>query len=503
MAMTAVQRDHEEGLVIALQDVHERLAGAVASLSPLPEASPMTAALAAMSTDELAQVTDLVAAINRLADAAMVRTVAAVEEYARLADPGESLAARSGFRDSPSYVIAVTGASRATVTRWRQVGAATSGRTCGSTGVLPPLLPHVAEALDSGALGLDQAAVIRRHLLEATPRAHPDDLDAAERALVGAALGTQLDDDDAPHLPLSPEQLAVVARTWRDAIDPDGVEPSYEQQVQRRSFTLSHRSDGMWVGKLLLPPDQGEALRLALDAHNAPRTAIRDEHEPSIATAGPGADPTAADLALADEHATGIGLSRRGRLDDRSTQQRQADTLVAMVTRAMELRGAPRIGGDAATVVITISSTELDKHAETGGGAAYLEQTGEPLPAHVAARVICDGNIQTCVLDEDGLPLKLGRRRRSHTRHQRRAILTAYPGGCQNPGCDAPPGFTEIHHPIWWSEGGLTDTDNGIPLCAHCHAEVHAGRLLCLRDATGRWYVAPTYRIRRRVGLAA
>ncbi|GAB2605441.1 HNH endonuclease signature motif containing protein [Pseudactinotalea suaedae] len=465
----------------------------------LSAAAAQKDSMASLPDEGLLEVAELAARLQRLTDALMVQVVHHVERQCLQADPARSLAARFGLRDSTMLLMVLTGAGRHTLAKYRRIAAATTARDGGSTGALPPLMPQLASALRAGAIGLDQALVVRDTLNQVGGRAHPDALEAAEVALVAAATGSpdpSLEEADDPdreedhavcRLPLAPELLAVQARAWRDAIDPDGPEPSYEQQRARRSFTLGQRADGMWVGKLLLPADQGAALRLALDAHNAPRSKVRhetDQTQPPIASNAGGQ----------------IGSS-----DDRSSAQRQADTLVGLVTRAAELAEAPRIGGDAPTLVVTITADQLTEHAATGGGIAHLQHSGDALPAHVAARIICDGLIQTCVLDEAGLPLKLGRARRSHTRHQRRAILTSYPGGCQNPGCEAPPGFTEIHHPIWWSDDGATDTDNGIPLCQHCHGEVHAGRLVCFREPSGRWAVAPRLSLqpRGRLRLAA
>ena len=46
-------------------------------------------------------------------------------------------------------------------------------------------------------------------------------------------------------------------------------------------------------------------------------------------------------------------------------------------------------------------------------------------------------------------------------------------GGCQVDGCDAPPGLTHLHHKIEWSQGGRTDLDNTIMICAPHHARAH------------------------------
>lgn len=475
-------------LAVLLRQAEQALSAATTHLSAMPS----------LPDGELLEVAELSARVQRLSDAVMVPVVQSVERQCQEAETGRSLAARFGLRDGAALLMVLTGAARHTLTKYRRIAAATSARDGGSTGLLPPVMPHLADAMRAGAIGLDQALVVRDALNQVADRAHPDAVDTAELALVAAATGLPdpgagHDDEISSdtHLPLTPELLAVQARAWRDAIDPDGPEPSYEQQRARRSFTLGQRPDGMWVGKLLLPSDQGAALRLALDAHNAPRSMARH------------VDGSPAQTELAPKTGTGaVGQSGTG--DDRSSAQRQADTLVGLTTRAAELAGAPRIGGDAPTLVVTITADQLNEHAASGGGVAHLEHTGDAVPAHVAARIICDGLIQTCVLDDAGLPLKLGRARRSHTRHQRRAILTSYPGGCQNPGCHAPPGFTEIHHPIWWSDDGPTDIDNGLPLCQHCHGEVHAGRLVCVREPAGRWRVEPCVTLQpRRLRLAA
>src|SRR5690606_29480982 len=130
---------------------------------------------------------------------------------------------------------ATTGASRSTLRRWRQVGAAVLPRGIGSTGVLPPSFPRLARVVESGAVSLDQALAISRPLREAAARADVDDLAAAEAALVGSAIGS----DAAPAMP--PDLLRLQACTWRDAIDPDGPEPSYEEARRKRSFTFGRR----------------------------------------------------------------------------------------------------------------------------------------------------------------------------------------------------------------------------------------------------------------------
>jgi hypothetical protein len=56
-----------------------------------------------------------------------------------------------------------------------------------------------------------------------------------------------------------------------------------------------------------------------------------------------------------------------------------------------------------------------------------------------------------------------------------RIALAARDKGCAFPGCDRPPGWTDVHHVIPWRTGGRTDLDNLILLCRHHHRLVHEG----------------------------
>ncbi|MGJ9412576.1 HNH endonuclease signature motif containing protein, partial [Aeromicrobium sp. CF4.19] len=79
-----------------------------------------------------------------------------------------------------------------------------------------------------------------------------------------------------------------------------------------------------------------------------------------------------------------------------------------------------------------------------------------------------------------------GRSARLHNRAQRIAIGLR-DGGCTFPGCDRPPGWSEIHHPQPWSEGGRTDL-TGVMLCPHHHRHIHTnGWRVRHRDGHVEW----------------
>jgi HNH endonuclease len=69
--------------------------------------------------------------------------------------------------------------------------------------------------------------------------------------------------------------------------------------------------------------------------------------------------------------------------------------------------------------------------------------------------------------------LNLGRTSRLANRAQRRALAAVHTTCCY-PGCEVRYWQTKLHHLIYWRNGGRTDLNNLVPLCAHHHAKVHA-----------------------------
>jgi len=97
--------------------------------------------------------------------------------------------------------------------------------------------------------------------------------------------------------------------------------------------------------------------------------------------------------------------------------------------------------------------------------------TGPIHPVDVQ-RALCDSSISRIVTGPGGLPLDVGRRRRTVPPSLRRALV-ARDGGCRFPGCDRPPGWCDAHHVIHWLHGGCTALCNLVLLCDHHHDVTH------------------------------
>jgi HNH endonuclease len=76
--------------------------------------------------------------------------------------------------------------------------------------------------------------------------------------------------------------------------------------------------------------------------------------------------------------------------------------------------------------------------------------------------------------ERDGLPIDVGRRRRTVPRRLRRA-LEWRDRTCRFPGCLVGSRRSDDHHLLPWYLGGATDLDNLIKLCRFHHTRLHDG----------------------------
>jgi hypothetical protein len=154
---------------------------------------------------------------------------------------------------------------------------------------------------------------------------------------------------------------------------------------------------------------------------------------------------------------------------------RRADGLLAMVQAHTQQALAPRHGGDRPRIVITLSYDKLTKQCTDANLGAHLVRDGQPLPASVVRRLLCDADLLPMILGSNSEPLDVGRVERLVT-PTIRAALEVRDGGCIFPGCDKPPGECEAHHVIPWWAGGPTSLSNLLLACPHHHGIIEPSR---------------------------
>ena len=312
-----------------------------------------------------------------------------------------------------------------------------------------PVGPVVGAALDAGRVGLAAAKTI----LRADPRLH---------ASVDALLDTAAEMDSAA--------FAAHVRDLETRLDDGDPDAGRRRHRARRSATERVGRDGMGVIRLELPPDAYALLRNA--AHSLADEAWRRANPSGHADTALPAEPYTALLADAYVELARQSL-RQTSVDHPSRHDPVPEVLVI-------------------TDLATLQGLDPD-------GRCHLDGYGR-IPVTTARRLCCGADTRMAVLGADGEVLHLGRKVRTATRHQRRALLTRDGTTCAIRGCTVPWDQCQAHHIVPWDTGGSTDLDNLVHLCSSHHHLVHddhwtlhhTGRIWTLRPpATPRPSTTP------------
>ena len=149
-----------------------------------------------------------------------------------------------------------------------------------------------------------------------------------------------------------------------------------------------------------------------------------------------------------------------GEVDLRTAAHRDADALVELAQRALGSGELPTEGGERPQVVVTVSLPVLQGRI----GSASLA-LGGPINATIARRIACDARVIPVVLGSRGEPLDVGRASQTVPTAIRRAVIVR-DRGCAFPGCSVPARWREIHHVMYWADGGPTSLGNCVALRA-------------------------------------
>ena len=196
-----------------------------------------------------------------------------------------------------------------------------------------------------------------------------------------------------------------------------------QEQLAQRKLSWYVESDGSYVIRARLAPEQGERLLRALEA--------AEEELP---------------------------------LDDTvNGTMRRADALERMADSYLTNGDGDSSGGDRYTVHVHTRVEALE-------AAAVTE---EDISAETSRRAACDCGVVHWLENDRGQALSIGRRSRNITPALRRA-LKHRDGGCTFPGCTTR-NHVDAHHVVHWADGGETKLDNLVLLCRHHHRLVHEG----------------------------
>jgi hypothetical protein len=120
-------------------------------------------------------------------------------------------------------------------------------------------------------------------------------------------------------------------------------------------------------------------------------------------------------------------------------------------------------------ITLTIAGSSL--RADTADPLEAGELGESFLSTETARRLSCDAGVVEVIEDAEGMPLSVGRKRRTIAGALKRA-LHRRDGACVYPGCTNRL-FLEGHHIEHWADGGETSLKNTALLCSSHHRYVH------------------------------
>ncbi|GAC67448.1 HNH endonuclease [Gordonia soli] len=151
-----------------------------------------------------------------------------------------------------------------------------------------------------------------------------------------------------------------------------------------------------------------------------------------------------------------------GSRDSRPAGRRRADALETVFDLAARA-GDGTVTAPKVQVALTIPTA-----APSRSSLLFLGAVSES----TAVALACDAVISAMTVDEETVPVDVGRERRLFTAAQRKALYQR-DGCCVK--CGAPASWTQAHHIVHWAAGGTTSLDNGCLLCPACHDDIHHG----------------------------
>jgi hypothetical protein len=112
------------------------------------------------------------------------------------------------------------------------------------------------------------------------------------------------------------------------------------------------------------------------------------------------------------------------------------------------------------------------------------------VPLSELERLACDCHLTRIVLAAHAVPLDVGQTKRTYSAALRRAVLVR-DRHCQWPGCTLRASWCEVHHRIWYADGGPTSLTNAVTLCVFHHHEVHRRHTRITPVADGLAFTRP------------
>ncbi|MEE8374807.1 MAG: DUF222 domain-containing protein [Acidimicrobiia bacterium] len=226
----------------------------------------------------------------------------------------------------------------------------------------------------------------------------------------------------------TPDETRQLLDYWRHSVDRPGIVVDSAVQMERRRFDFTRKANGMIEGDFALTETAGEAFVTALDAVMPPP----------------------------NEN------------DERTPSQRRHDGFEDLARSFLEGTASPDVGGEKPHVNIHV---DLDALKGLAGGLHETED-GHVLGVDTVRQLACDASVSRIVLGPGSEILEVGRKTRVIPAGLRRAVI-ARDRHCTAPGCGRSARWCDVHHIVFWADGGETVLDNLCLLCRYHHTLTH------------------------------
>jgi hypothetical protein len=371
--------------------------------------------------------------------AALVAVSAAVDRLEalrlRLLAASDDVAVECGARDAGAWLAHRTRRERREQQRDLRLGQALAERW-----------HRLGAGLAGGSVNLAQARVIARALDELPEEVPVETLARAEAQLVEYAAE------------FGPADLRVLGRRVLDVVAPEvgeaaearALEAEERRAAERTTLTLTPCGDGTTRLQGRMPDATAHRLATYLDAFTSPRRDHRlGGHDGGAEARGP-------------------------------VERRRGQAFCALLEH-LDPAALPDHGGDATTVMVTMT---LDQLRSELGTAGLISSDDLRISPGEVRRLACTAGILPAVLGTKSEVLDLGRTSRLFSRAQRKALRIQH-RRCRARGCTVPAAWCEAHHLKAWVLGGATDLADGVLLCPFHHHRAHDPTYEMRRGADG------------------
>jgi hypothetical protein len=240
--------------------------------------------------------------------------------------------------------------------------------------------------------------------------------------------------------------LDVVAPEVAEAAEARALEAEERRAAEHTRLTLTRCGDGTTRIQGRLPDAAAHRLATYLDAFTSPRQHASSGH---VESPGP-------------------------------IERRRGEAFCALLEH-LDPERLPDHGGDATTVMVTVTLDQLRAELSTAG---VISSDDLRISAGELRRLACSAGIVPVVLGGRSEVLDLGRTSRLFSRAQRKAMRLR-DRRCRARGCSVPATWCEAHHLRPWASGGATDLDDGVLLCSFHHHRAHDPTYAATRCSDG------------------